>query len=57
MGDKEIESFIVDESINKIGSKFMGFGLPLNLKINEFLKIVHKMSKGCSLQDVLLHLW
>jgi hypothetical protein len=31
----------------------MGFGLPLNLKINEFLKLVHKMSKTCSLQGVL----
>lgn len=38
IGGKKIEALIVDESIIKIGSEFMGFGLTLNLKINEFLK-------------------
>lgn len=57
IGGKKIEPFIVDESIDRIGSGFMGFGLPLNLKINEFLNLVYKMSKTCSSQGVLSHLW
>ncbi len=57
IGGKKIEALIVDESIIKTGSEFMGFGLTLNLKINEFLKLVYKMSKTCSLQCVLSDLW
>ncbi len=56
IGGKKIEALIVDESIIKIGSEFMGFGLTLNLKINEFLKLVHNMSKTCSLQGVIASL-
>jgi len=53
IGCKKIDAFIVDGSIYKVLFKIHGIGLPLNLKINELLKLVHKMSKTCSSQAIL----
>ena len=44
------EAFIVDDSINKIGYKIHGIWVAIEPKDNEFLKLVHKMSRTSPLQ-------
>jgi hypothetical protein len=51
------EAFIVDDSINKIGLKIYGIWVAIEPKDNEFLKLVHKMSKTSPIAVFLLHLW